>query len=279
MKKFILLAAIITGILNLGLNAADSQENPTDSLEIPFRNSDGDRHVKVHLIKGGVTVIGYEGDTVLVEAKRRSHKKKIKDKSDGLRLLEIPSTGLYAEEKDNYVSIGSRYHNVTVDIHVKVPYETSLELTCHNKGNVKVEGVTGEIDATNHNGSVDILDCSGVVVAHSSNGGVRVELNEVVPDKPMSFTTMNGVVDVSIPEDTQAKLKMNTFNGEVRTDFDIEVIPNDNRLKVEDARSSKGRYRLEFEDGILGTINGGGPLFTFKTHNGDIKITKRMEAE
>jgi hypothetical protein len=44
---------------------------------------------------------------------------------------------------------------------------------------------------------------------------------------------------------------------------------------VEDGRSKGGRYRVRVDSTTAGSINGGGPDFTFKTFNGSIYIRKR----
>src|SRR2546428_539236 len=83
-----------------------------------------------------------------------------------------------------------------VDVVIQVPFKTSLKLGCRNDGDVVVEKVEGEIEASNLDGGVTLTNVSGVVVAHSLNGEVNVNLERVTPDKPMSFRTLNGDIDV-----------------------------------------------------------------------------------
>src|SRR5205823_1975864 len=42
-------------------------------------------------------------------------------------------------------------------------------------------------------------------------------------DKPMSFTSLHVDVDVTLPPNTKASLKMRTDRGEVLTDFDVQI--------------------------------------------------------
>jgi predicted membrane protein len=46
------------------------------------------------------------------------------------------------------------------------------------------------------------------------NGDIEVALNRL-GNKPMSFSTMSGDVDVTLPADAKASLKMKTQTGEV----------------------------------------------------------------
>ena len=86
----------------------------------------------------------------------------------------------------------------------------------------------------------------------------------------MSFSTMNGDIDVTLPANVKAKVKMKSDWGEVYSDFDIQVDTAPQKIEEKD----EGKYRISFEKYIMGTINGGGPEYTFKTYHGDIIIRK-----
>ncbi len=105
------------------------------------------------------------------------------------------------------------------------------------------------------------------------NGDIEVGLNRI-GDKPMSFSTMNGDVDLTLPADAKASLKMKTQTGEVYSDFDIAL--SRAPQKVEDSgKPERGKYRISFESAIYGNINGGGPEITLNTYSGDIYIRKK----
>jgi len=84
-----------------------------------------------------------------------------------------------------------------------------------NDGNILVENVEGEIEANNLNGSVTLTNVSGVVVAHSLNGAVVTQMEKVTPDKPMSFSTLNGDIDVTLPAVIKATVKIETQQGSI----------------------------------------------------------------
>ena len=152
--------------------------------------------------------------------------------------------------------------------------KTSLKLKTVNGGKISVEGVSGDIEADNTNGSVMITDVSGSVVASSTNGKVTVSLNKVTPNKNMSFSTLNGAIDVTLPADTKANLKMRTDNGDIITDFDVKV-EGSHPPQVDDQRKNGGRYRVRMDKTIYGSINGGGPEIQMVTFNGSIYLRKK----
>jgi len=234
--------------------------------------------VKVNLMSGGITVKGYDGKEVVVEARLRggktSRKEKQDNKAEGLKRIEIATTGLTVEEEDNVVSVSTSPLGHAVDVSLQVPAKTSLKLGCMNDGGILVEKVEGELEASNLTGPVTLTNVSGVVIAHSLNGEVRIQMDQVTPDKPMSFSTLNGDIDVTLPADVKARVKLETQNGAIYSDFEIGLEKNPGLPSVEDGRKDGGRYRIVFDKGVIGTINGGGPEIHFKTVNGNIHIRK-----
>ena len=65
------------------------------------------------------------------------------------------------------------------------------------------------------------------------------------------------------------------MNGAVYSDFDVKMEADSSKPVVEDNRGKGGRYRIRMDHGVSGTINGGGPDYTFQTMNGDILIHKK----
>ena len=77
---------------------------------------------------------------------------------------------------------------------------------------------------------------------------------------------MNGTVDVTLPADVKANLRMKTENGEIWSDFDVKLDPTSRPPVVDDQRKSGGRYRVRMDKSMYGTINGGGP----EMHHADV---------
>jgi DUF4097 and DUF4098 domain-containing protein YvlB len=160
----------------------------------------------------------------------------------------------------------------TVDLTISVPVKTSLSLKTVNDGNIVVTGVDGEMDVDDVNGSVTLNRVSGSAVAHALNGRVLATFNRV-DAKPMAFSSLNGDIDVSLPPGTKANLSMRTDNGEVFSDFDVQL-QSSAPQQVEDGRSQGGKYRVKIDKNVRGAINGGGPEIQLKNFNGNIYIRK-----
>ncbi len=120
-----------------------------------------------------------------------------------------------------------------------------------------------------------LLNVSGAVVAHSLNRDVTVTLDRAAAGKSMSFSTLNGDVDVTLPADVKARVKMKSDNGEIYSDFDVKLENNPANPNVSDTHSKDGRFRLQFDRVTYGSINGGGPEMQFTTFNGKIYLRKK----
>jgi DUF4097 and DUF4098 domain-containing protein YvlB len=253
------------------------QEPPADRLLVAFSDPTRPAVLKASLMNGGMTIKAYDGKEVIVEARIRPEKSSEREhsgkKTTGLRRLEITSTGLTVEEEDNEMRIGAETMNRTVDLMIQVPKKTSLKLSCLNDGDIKVDGITGEIEVNNQNGAISLTNISGSAVAYAHNDDITVSFVKIEPEKAMSFVSWNGDVDITFPPEVRAKAKMKTHNGDVYSDFDVKLEATANRVE-EDGRKEGGKYKLKVEKAVYGLINGGGPEMQFSTYNGDIYIRK-----
>jgi DUF4097 and DUF4098 domain-containing protein YvlB len=158
---------------------------------------------------------------------------------------------------------------------ITVPRRSSLRLKCMNDGDIHVEQVDGEIDANNLNGRITLKNVSGSVVAHSLNGAVSATMDRIDSGKPMSFSTLNGDIDVTLPDTLKANVRMKTDNGEIYSDFEVKLIAGASVEGNNAGRQPDGSYHLRFDHALRGTINGGGPEFQFTSFNGQIYIRRK----
>lgn len=248
-----------------------------ERVTVPARNSSRPRLVEVSLLNGSINVKTHSGREVIVEATSTGpggrHRERGPQELDGLKRLDLPgNSGLEVEENDNVIRVNT-HPSRNGDVTLTVPVDTSLKLHS-NGGDINVDGVHGEIDANDLNGRVTLANVSGTVVAHSLNGAIKVTLDRVDPAKPLSFSTLNGSIDVTLPPDIKANLKLKADNGDVFSDFDIKMNATQ-PSPITDRDGSNGRYKVHFDRTVLGTINGGGVEMSFNTFNGRISIRKK----
>jgi DUF4097 and DUF4098 domain-containing protein YvlB len=91
----------------------------------------------------------------------------------------------------------------------------------------------------------------------------------------MSFSTLNGDIDVTFPDSFKANVRMKTDNGEIYSDFDVKLDSGSEVVRNESGHEHGGKYHVRFDRALRGTINGGGPEIQFTTFNGQIFIRRK----
>jgi hypothetical protein len=252
-----------------------AQEAGVDRTTVHFSDPGKPGWLKAHTINGGITVKGYAGKEVLVEARLRPGQEE-NDRSDrhpGMKRLVYRSTGLTVEEQANVVVVKTESWRAPADLVIQVPFNTSLQLGCVNDGSIVADQVRGEIEAENVNGPITLNNISGSALANTTNGEVMVTFNRLEPGKAMSFVTLNGNVEVTLPRATKANLSMRIDNdGDIYSDFEIATRSAPAAQAAASPRGKDGRFVLKVDRAVYGTINGGGQELTLKTFNGDILI-------
>ncbi len=252
-----------------------------DKISVPLSDPSRPAFLKVGLINGSITVKGYSGKEILVETQGRQgddedqSEDEESPKRKGLKRIPNTSGGLSVEEDNNQVTIGTGMMGAarTVDLVVEVPTSTSMKLSTINDGDIVVSGVKGDVEASNTNGSIKLSGIAGSAVVDALNGEISVAFTAVDPKKSMSFSSLNGDIDLTFPPDTRATLKMKTEQGEIYSDFDMKLGSSSARVEDND-RGSKGRYKVTIDKLMTASINGGGPEILIKNFNGSIYIRK-----
>lgn len=265
MRTILSLALLFT--VSAAASTAYAQERITVKWNDPSRPG----LLKIDWHNGSIVIKTHSGNDVTVEAKGSSAPRPAPPEAGGLKRIDSGNRGMVVDsDANNVMTITGSNSFGGGEVEIEVPARTNLNLQSHNGRTISVDGVEGDIEATNHNGSVNLTNVGGSVVAHSMNGRVTVAFRDIAAGKPMSFSSMNGNVDVTLPPTSKVELKMRTDNGAIYTDFDIQ-------MKTTSAITNQdqgGRYRLEIDKTISGSINGGGAEFELRSRNGNIYLRK-----
>ena len=110
-----------------------------------------------------------------------------------------------------------------------------ITLTTANR-NITLDRISGDVNVTNRNGSVDVLSAPPM-------GNLTVE-------------NRNGAVNVTVPEKTGFNVQADTTNGSIESDFSLNNQTQNNR------------------GSMSGAVAGGGHLLRLITSQGDISLRK-----
>lgn len=133
-------------------------------------------------------------------------------------------------------------------------------------GDVHLKSVSGEIDVEQVKGSVEAESVSGKILlkgvsmaktvkAKTVSGDIRY-LGGILPEGRCTLKTHSGDIEVEIPVDSGFDFEAQTFSGDIRSDFQLEVT---------------GKFSPRE---IRGVVNKGGASLSLSTFSGDIKLRK-----
>lgn len=234
------------------------------------------RLLDVNNIFGSVHVIGTAGAQIQLTALRT-------DEASTRELLDkaAKEVTLKTEEKDGELRIypDGPFHDhdwhpgykFKFDITVNVPQSLTLHVRNVTRGGVTVENVRGHLDIRNVNGGVDMKGIGGEGEVRSVNGPLHVGFSSN-PTGAWNFKTVNGPIEVAFVQGLSADLKYKTVHGGIFTDFDVNATPS--RVAGQ-AEQKNGRFVYRSHGYASGRIGSGGPLLTFETVNGEIRILKK----
>ena len=268
-KKICFIVALV--LFTISVTAQNTQK---ETLTVPLSNPNSPGTLVLKLIYGSIKVTGYDGNEVIVTAAVGQQRHKINHRTNqtknGLKKIANNSMEFSVEENNNIVQINTHHnHNSVISYEVKVPKNFSLKLRTINNGNIFVAHVNGELEVSNTNGKVTLLDIGGSLIVDALNDDIKVTFTKVTENASMAFSNLNGDIDVTFPKNLKANIKAKSDRGEIFTDFDMAVNPTKPKVTK---NNSSNTYKVKLEQWVTGLINGGGSEMTFKTMNGDIII-------
>lgn len=244
----------------------------SDQVAVPLSQPGKAGTLRVQSLHGGIKVEGYDGKEVVVRyASEEGRKNQKPAMVNGMRRISDNNVGLEIKEENNEVEVKVNSWIKKADLSILVPHNFSLHLRTVNDGLIEVKDVQGELDISNVNGSVLLHNVSGAAVVNTVNGEIEALFADQLPDSPMSFTNVNGEIQIKLPPKAKFNVKAKSQFGEVYTNFDM-------KMKQETARaesaSAGGTYRVKIENWVQGDVNGGGPEIYLKSLNGAIYVEK-----
>jgi DUF4097 and DUF4098 domain-containing protein YvlB len=205
---------------------------------------------------GGVAIKGWDRGEILVRAKietRAATQAEAQQLAQQVR-IETAALNIHAEgpeSRDDY--------QWYVSFEVFVPSRSDLTLKAHN-GGISIMDVSGRIQFNTTNGGVSLSHVGGSVTGNTTNGGVHIELTGARWEgETLDVRTTNGGVNLVVPDNYSAHLETGTTNGNVKSDFPLNVPLNE-----------RGRMPKD----ISVDIGSGGPTIRAVTTNGGVHLSR-----
>ena len=282
-------AWLVVAAMAVGCTAAARgivRDERRETRRLPFSGG-GVHTLDVRTLNGSIQVTGDSGSDVRLEAVTR-----VQADDDAALRNGLQEVKLEAQESGDTVAVtvrddgrntcgeqrpdrdpawwDRRRYSSSTDLTLQVPRNVRVRLCTVNGGTVTVSGITGDFDVSNVNGGVKLADMAGSGRAHTVNGRIDADF-AASPRNESQFKTVNGTISATFPRDLAADLHLKTFNGGLFTDFDTTPLPVAAE-RVE--RSERPRYVYRRRGFTNVRVGAGGPVLTFDTLNGDVRIQR-----
>lgn len=257
-------------LLLAGFSTTVAAQAEPQVINIPLSRPGEPMSLEISIISADIHVIGESREDAQFEVRVMEGSRKIITPS-GTKELGVGAYELEVEERDNRVSLQTDWRADQVKVVARIPQTADLQLETVNNGVIRVENITGALVLNNVNGPITASGISGSVIAESVNDTIDISFDQIVGDGAMSFVSVNGDITLGLPSDAGAELHIDSSEGEITSDFEVDVVPSQPVVTREDGRRG---VEVKVESVIIAKVGGGGTVFKLKTLNGDIRIRK-----
>lgn len=284
MKKNQLLTLCLT-ILLAHMGVAQEFSETIQKSE-SFASKSKDNLLVVYNVEGSIHVEGYHGDTVQISAKK-------KVKGNNQRQLEHGKTeiGVKTATKGNIIYVyldspytefnvdtgrfshegswtGNHYH-YTLDYTIKIPKQTSVELSTINRGDIFVKNVDAkDLTVKNINGGITMEHVAGKTYVNALNRDIAISYSKNPPEDSV-FKSLNGDITLQVQKGLNADVSFKTLNGDIYTNFETKSINNGANLNK---KGGKRGTKYKIDKNTEFQIGNGGIRMDFDLLNGDVTI-------
>ena len=260
----------------IGLLLVGSLQAQQSEVVVPFSNPDEGKYLKIKLFNGTLTIKGADRNDILVKyeaIKDDDHEDlEAPKEAQGLRKISDNSMNLSIGEKGNKAYVKSENWARPLNLTLEVPRDIELDIEKNMGGQLDVSDVHGDINAECAVGSISIDGVRGIVNASTAAGEIAIVFDQIPQPKAMMITNQTGNIDLTLPSDYKADLKMKTGWGEIYSDLDIETLPVKPEITKKD---EEGEFKVVTDIWTHAKLNGGGDEVVLKSMMGNIYLRKK----
>lgn len=267
MNQAIYRAAVALVVLTLVAPALAQQPQV---INVPLSRPGDPIFLEIGIQSARIEVIGEDREDAMFEVTVADGSRKIVTPS-GTQSIRGGGYSLEVDEEDNEISLDMDWRVNKVMVVARVPRHADVELQTVNDGEIIVSNLIGNLELYNTNGPITAKNISGSVIAESVNDTIDISFASLDPDNASSMDSINGDLILGLPDGVGVTTQLDTSQGEIYSDFEVEVQPAE---QVVEREEDEDRVSIYIESVIVAKINGGGPIVRMKSLHGDINIRK-----
>lgn len=225
-------------ILALGAHAADRRGALTEEFHQTYALT-ADGRVELDNINGDVHISSWDRNEVKVDAVKYADTKERLDEAKieiDARNDSIAIRTKYPNH-DHTWNWGSHNNPAGVEYTLTVPRAARLDEIKLINGELDVNGVTGEVNASCINGRLQAHNLAGRARLSNINGKLEARFDQLSGQR-VELNSVNGSVELTIPSDSNAEVEATTVSGGINNDFGLHV--NNHHFIGHDLRGELG---------------------------------------
>ena len=225
-------------ILALGAHASDHR----GALTVEFHQTyplTADGRIELDNINGDVHISSWDQNQVKVDAVKYADTKERLEEAKieiDARNDSISIRTKYPNHDHNW-NWGSHNNPAGVEYTLTVPRKARLDEIKLINGELDINGVSGEVNASCINGRLEAHNLAGRARLSNINGRLDARFDQLSGQR-VELNSVNGSVDLTIPSDSNAEVEATTVSGGINNDFGLHV--NHHRFVGHDLRGELG---------------------------------------
>jgi DUF4097 and DUF4098 domain-containing protein YvlB len=248
-RKHATLGGAILGSLLALLFAASAHAQVTQDFHRTVPLSANGR-VSLDNINGNVEITGWDRNEVQIDAVKKARDQQRLDEAR----IDVNAASDSVEIKTRYPEGHTNNNPASVHYQLHVPQNARLDRINLVNGSLSVQKVSGEVNANLVNGKLRVDDLAGRADLSTVNGGIEANYASLNNVRDIKLKSVNGSIELGLPDSPNAQIKASTMSGGIRTDFPLQV---------------QGGY---VGKSLNGTLGSGGMRIEVSNINGSIHI-------
>ena len=206
--------------------------------------------VSLRNINGDVEITGWSRNEVQIDAVKSARDQQRLDEAR----IEVNAGSDSVEIETRYPSHLMNNNAASVRYTLHVPQGARIDKINLVNGALTIRQLSGEIDADLVNGKLRATDLAGTADLATVNGSIEANYNSLNNLREIKLKSVNGSVDLLLPQSPNADVSASTVNGGISTDFPLTV---------------KGHW---VGKNMSGTLGNGGVRIELSNVNGSIHV-------
>jgi DUF4097 and DUF4098 domain-containing protein YvlB len=240
----VMAAAILALLIAIPVHAEVTQEfHKTVPLSAEGR-------VSLSNINGDVEITGWNKNEVQIDAVKTGRDQQSLDEAR----IEVNAGNTSVEIETHYPSHLINNNAAWVHYTLHVPQNARLEKISLVNGALDVQRISGEVNADLVNGKLHASDLAGTADLATVNGTIEANYTSLTNVREIKLKSVNGSVDLLLPQSPNAEVSASTVNGAISTDFPLTI---------------KGHW---VGKNMSGTLGSGGVHIALNNVNGSIHV-------